>query len=232
MYVHELMTPAPAVCTTSDHLTRAAQIMWDRDCGVVPVLDLAGQLVGIVTDRDLCMAAYTRGVALHELTVERVMSTTLTVVGPDDSLEDALEVLAEAEVRRLPVVDAQGRLVGILSLADFVRAAQRTASRRQPKVEALVEVLASVTRARPVSNVAPMPESQRLTVSATQRSATQRREMASKVIVPAAPKGKRKSRTTRSSASTARSAASMARSAASKSTPASKAARKKLAARS
>ncbi len=181
MYVHELMTPAPAVCTTSDHLSRAAQIMWDRDCGVVPVLDAAGRLAGIVTDRDLCMAAYTTGVALHELPVERVMSKVLTTIGPDASVEDALETLAEAEVRRLPVVDAQGRLIGILSLADFVRAAQRTTPRRQPKAEALVMVLASVTRPRPVSNVAPMPKAQRS-------------ELASKVIVPAARKPKTRSK--------------------------------------
>jgi CBS-domain-containing membrane protein len=187
MYVHELMTPAPAVCTTSDHLSRAAQIMWDRDCGVVPVLDAAGQLAGVVTDRDLCMAAYTQGLALHELPVERVMSRVLTTIGPDDTIQDALEALAEAEVRRLPVVDAMGRLVGILSLADFVRAAQRTTARRQPKAEMLVEVLATVTRPRPVSNVAPMPKAGQ-------------RELASKVIVPAARKSRSKSRASRTSA--------------------------------
>jgi len=182
MYVHELMTPAPAVCTTSDHLSRAAQIMWDRDCGVVPVLDAAGHLAGIVTDRDLCMAAYTQGVALHDLNVERVMSKLLTTVGADDSIEDALEMLAEAEVRRLPVVDAQGRLVGILSLADVVRAAERTSARRTPKAEALLVVLASVTRPRPVANAAAMPKAQR--------------ELASKVLVPA--ERKPKSKTTKS----------------------------------
>jgi CBS domain-containing protein len=188
MYVHELMTPAPAVCTTSDSLSRAAQIMWDRDCGVVPVLDAAGHLAGIVTDRDLCMAAYTQGVALHQLNVESVMSKVLTTIGAEDRLEDALETLAEAEVRRLPVVDEEGRLVGILSLADVVRAAQRTSARRSPKAEALVVVLASVTRPRPVSAVAAVP------MKAP-------RELASKVIVPAARKTKSRSRASKAPAS-------------------------------
>ena len=83
MNVSELMTHAPAVCTTSDHLTRAAQIMWERDCGAVPVIDDAGKLAGIVTDRDICMAAYTQGRALHEIPVANAMSKSVFTIGPD-----------------------------------------------------------------------------------------------------------------------------------------------------
>ncbi len=172
MNVQELMTPAPAVCSTSDHLSRAAQIMWERDCGAVPVIDPAGQLAGIVTDRDICMATYTQGRALHEIPVDRVMSRKLFTIGPDASLQDALEALAKHAVRRLPVVDVQGRLVGMLSLADFVRYARVAPARRKLKLEDLVDALAGVSAPRTPTNVAPPP----------------------KVIVPATPrKGGRKS---------------------------------------
>jgi CBS domain-containing protein len=172
MNVKDLMTHAPAVCTTTDHASRAAQIMWDKDCGVVPVIDGTGRLAGVVTDRDLCMAAYTRGVALHDIPVERVMSRKLTTIGPDASLEDALELLAGRAVRRLPVVAADGRLVGILSMADFVRAGTRSTARRKLKAEDLLDALAGVSQPRPVAHVAPPSKSEE-------------RELAARTIVPA-----------------------------------------------
>ncbi len=172
MHVHELMTHAPAVCTTTDHLTRAAQIMWERDCGSVPVIDAAGKLAGIVTDRDVCMAAYTQGRALHEIPVASVMSKVVYTVSPDTTAADALDTMSRKAVRRLPVADAQGRLVGILSMADFARVARQSASKKKPTQDAVIDALASVSRARPVEHVAPMPKAQEL-------------ELGAKVIVPA-----------------------------------------------
>lgn len=173
MNVQELMTHAPAVCTTTDHLTRAAQIMWERDCGAVPVIDAAGKLAGIVTDRDVCMAAYTQGRALHEIPVANVMSKSVFTIGPDASAADALDTMNRKAVRRLPVTDSQGRLLGIVSMADFVRAARESASKKKPSQDSVIDALASVSRARPVEHVAPMPKAQE-------------RELGAKVIVPAA----------------------------------------------
>jgi len=149
MQIHELMTHAPAVCTTSEPLTRAAQIMWERDCGAVPITDAAGQLVGIVTDRDLCMAAYTQGRALHEIRIADVMSTA----------SDALELMNTKAVRRLPVVDAKGRLVGIVSIADCVRAAKSGAAKKPLQESAVFKTVASVSAARPAEPTAPLPKS-------------------------------------------------------------------------
>lgn len=177
MQVHELMTHAPAVCTTSDHLTRAAQIMWERDCGVVPVLDEAGRLAGILTDRDACMAAYTQGRPLHEISVADAMSKVVTTIGPDAGIRDALDLMRRKEVRRLPVVDAQGRLVGILSMADFARAVQRDAGRSAPSRDAVAETLAGVSRSRSEAAATPARET----------------ELPPKVLVPLAPPAKTES---------------------------------------
>ncbi len=146
MHVHELMTHTPGVCTTTDHLSRAAQVMWDRDCGSVPVLDGAGKLIGIVTDRDVCMAAYTQGRALHDIPVADVMSKVVYTIGPDATYDDALEALQRHAVRRLPVTDADGILLGMLSLADFARAAR--GGRKSAGESELVAALQSVSRAR------------------------------------------------------------------------------------
>lgn len=173
MNVHELMTHAPAVCTTSDHLSRAAQIMWERDCGAVPVIDAAGKLAGIVTDRDVCMAAYTQGRALHEIPVSSTMSKAVFTIGPDAMAADALDTMNRKSVRRLPVTDAQGRLLGIVSMADFVRAARDSVSKKKPSQDAVIDALASVSRARPATNVAPMPKAQE-------------QELGAKILVPAA----------------------------------------------
>ncbi|MBL8861310.1 MAG: CBS domain-containing protein [Planctomycetes bacterium] len=181
MHVRDLMTHTPAVCTTTDHLTRAAQIMWERDCGAVPVIDATGALAGIVTDRDVCMAAYTQGRALHEISVASIMSKHVFTIGPDATAADALDTMNRKSVRRLPVTDAGGRLVGIVSLADFARAAAQVASKKRPADDAVIAALASVSAARPVGQVAPMP-------------AAQAAQLGAKILVPAAGPAAKRSR--------------------------------------
>jgi len=118
-----LMTAPVQVCSAEDSLARAAQIMWDADCGVVPVVDGAERLQGIITDRDICMATYIRGAAPSSIRVADVMSRRVRSVSADDSLQRAIASMAEAQVHRLPVVDADGRPIGIISLADVARSA-------------------------------------------------------------------------------------------------------------
>lgn len=121
MNVSTVMTREPVTCRPEDSESHAARRMWDNDCGVLPVVDSGGRLVGIVTDRDLCMGAYTQGRALGEMDVSHAMSTDLRSCRPGEELDDALETMSDARVRRLPVVDEQDRLVGILSLNDVFR---------------------------------------------------------------------------------------------------------------
>jgi CBS domain-containing protein len=119
MKVHELMSGGIETVQWDDSLASAARIMWERDCGAVPVVDAEGKLAGIVTDRDACMAAYTQGRTLDEIPVSVAASKLVFAVRPDDSLETAEDMMRRTQVRRLPVVDASSRVVGVLSLADL-----------------------------------------------------------------------------------------------------------------
>jgi CBS domain-containing protein len=107
--------------------------MWDHDVGVIPVCsaeDGGRRVVGIITDRDIAMCALFRGKALHEIQVQEGMTRELQVAHPRDSSSDAEQIMRRAQVRRLPVVDQSGSLVGIVSLADLSRQAAREPSSR------------------------------------------------------------------------------------------------------
>jgi CBS domain-containing protein len=118
--VADLMTPEVKACTIHDSLNGAARIMWDHDCGCAPVVDAHGKLVGIVTDRDICMATYTQGVPLEAIPVERAMSRKVISCARGDDLDTAHGLMRKYEIHRIPVVDSRGRLAGILSLSDVI----------------------------------------------------------------------------------------------------------------
>jgi CBS domain-containing protein len=122
--VRDVMTRSPATCRPTDDLGEAARLMWEGDFGVVPVVDDQGRPIGMVTDRDVCMAAYTRGVPLRELTVESAMSRSVSSCKPTDTLRLLMDAMATHQVRRVPVVGEEGELLGIVSLADIARLAQ------------------------------------------------------------------------------------------------------------
>jgi CBS domain-containing protein len=123
MNVEQLMTRALRTCTPTDTLAQAAAVMWDNDCGVVPVVDNEGRALAMITDRDICMAAYTQGRPLSEIPVSTASSKSLYAVRPNETLRTAEELMRAHKIRRLPVVDDQGHLVGVLSLNDLVRRA-------------------------------------------------------------------------------------------------------------
>lgn len=120
MLVEKLMTRDVESCRAEATAADAAAIMWRRDCGSVPVTDDDGRVVGIVTDRDICMALSMRGKTASELHVGEVMAGAVRTCSPVDDVSDALEAMREEQLRRLPVVDARDRLVGILSIGDIV----------------------------------------------------------------------------------------------------------------
>jgi CBS domain-containing protein len=127
MRVDRIMTEQVSWCGTEDSLAQAAQLMWNNDCGCLPVCtgNGAGRVVGVVTDRDICMSALFKGKPLSELRVADAMSQQLKTCRPSDSLTDVERIMSQARVRRLPVIDEQGSLVGMISLADLARAAAR-----------------------------------------------------------------------------------------------------------
>jgi CBS domain-containing protein len=121
MKARDVMTRGARTCAPGDALNCAAQIMWENDCGCVPVVDEEGRAIGMITDRDVCMAAYTQGRTLAEIAVSSAMSTNLASVQEADELEVAEELMSAHQVRRLPVLDEERRVIGVLSLSDMVR---------------------------------------------------------------------------------------------------------------
>ena len=116
--VSDVMTRNPRSCKRTDSLVSAAKIFWEQDCGAAPVVDDNGRVVGMITDRDCLMAAFTRGRKLDDLSVQSAMAHMVFSIRDDQSIDAAAERMAEHAVRRLPVVDAHGRLVGMVSFAD------------------------------------------------------------------------------------------------------------------
>jgi len=136
MEVQQIMTRIVRSCRTWDTLSDAAQKMLDADCGCVPVLadDGSQRVVGMLTDRDICMASHARRKAPVELTVGDVMSQPVRSVGPAASLAEAEAIMREAQIRRLPVVGPGDELIGILALADLAREAERVQGASHPEI--------------------------------------------------------------------------------------------------
>lgn len=151
MQVAELMTRDVRSCGLQDNLDKAAQIFWDCDCGFAPVVDERGRAVGVITDRDACMAAYTQGKQLQEIPVSAVMSKTVYSCNADAPVSAAATLMGEHRVRRLPVVDNDsGRLVGVLSLNDIAveSARERGARHREISEKQVADTLAAVCMPR------------------------------------------------------------------------------------
>lgn len=158
MKVSEMMTRDVASCRPADTLERAAQIMWERDCGCVPVVDAEDTLHGMLTDRDVAMAAYTKGARLAAVAVEAVMAPDPRRCGASDDLQEALQTMATSQLRRLPVVDGQNRLVGLLSLADVAQAAARMDGKtRRTWTDGLLDTLIGVTEPRTAARAKAKP---------------------------------------------------------------------------
>jgi len=121
MKVHELMTAEVWSCHPPDTLNDVARVMWDEDIGSVPVIDAKRHVVGIITDRDVAMAAYLQGKHLSEIKVIDVMSRQVIACGARDSIELASRAMDLHHLRRLPVIDDEGRLAGLISQTDIAR---------------------------------------------------------------------------------------------------------------
>jgi len=97
----------------------AAELMWSRNCGSLPIIEDGGRVVGIVTDRDLFLALGTGNRRPAELSLGEIMNKDLALCSPDNDLRNALKTMAQRQLRRLPVVDETGSLKGMVSLADI-----------------------------------------------------------------------------------------------------------------
>lgn len=120
MKVKDVMTPNPKAIWLTESLADAAGLMWENDCGVLPVIKDGQRVVGLITDRDICMAAAMRDRNPSGISVEEVMTGQVYAVEPEDNLDQALKVMQEHQIRRLPVINPEGELEGILSMNDIV----------------------------------------------------------------------------------------------------------------
>jgi CBS domain-containing protein len=123
MKIKDIMTSEPATCSPTTNLAAAARLMLDADCGILPVVDDHGKLVGVVTDRDMYIALATRNTLASQITVGDVARNQVFTCGPDDDVQVALATMKEHRVRRLPVEGFGGTVAGIVSMNDIVLAA-------------------------------------------------------------------------------------------------------------
>ena len=158
MDVFKIMTRRVFTCRPEDNLATAAAIMWDNDVGCVPVTDGQGTVSGMITDRDVCMAAYMKGLPLAQIDVGSVMSRPVYSCSPDHSVVEAETVMRARCVRRMPVVDALGQIVGILALNDLVREAARQRGRKGRELggDEITATLAAVSQPRGASETVPI----------------------------------------------------------------------------
>ena len=122
MKVKDLMTREPRTCSPDTTLAAAAQLMWEGDCGILPVVD-DGELVGVVTDRDMYIALATQNARASHLRVGGVATKTVATCDPEDDVHAALATMKQARVRRLPVLGFGRTVMGILSINDILRVA-------------------------------------------------------------------------------------------------------------
>lgn len=131
MKVREVMTPTVQTCMPETSLATAARMMWESDCGVLPVVNVSDKVIGMITDRDICMGAASKHQDPSTIAVAEVISGKAYVCNSDDDVRQALKIMKEKRVRRLPVIDAEGKLRGILSMNDAVLRAKENGAKKQ-----------------------------------------------------------------------------------------------------
>jgi CBS domain-containing protein len=143
--IEQVMTRKVYTCRAEDGMNVAAGLMWEHDVGCVPVVDETGKAIGMITDRDICMSAYFTGKRLQDTPVAEAMAKVVHAAHAGQTVQSAETMMRTRQVRRLPVVDTDGKLVGIVSLNDLALAAGRV---RDVKPEELTATLASICQPR------------------------------------------------------------------------------------
>jgi len=146
MHLKDIMSHPAITCPVVGTLDGPARLMWEFDCGAVLLTGLDGRLEGIITDRDICIAALMQGKPLHEVPTETAMASRPVMCHVDDAVETAEELMRMQQVRRIPVVDGEGRPVGVVSMNDLARLAARV--RRSASDREVLQTLAAICQPR------------------------------------------------------------------------------------
>ncbi len=128
MKVKEVMMYTPYTCRKETNLGEATALMWKANCGFLPVTGADGKVCAVITDRDICMALGTRNKLAGEVTVGEVTGNKLYACSPEDEIHVALLTMRDGKVRRLPVIDTDGKAVGVLSMDDVLLHAEPAGS--------------------------------------------------------------------------------------------------------
>jgi len=135
MNVQDIMTTDVATCGSDTNLEAIASMMWNRNCGAIPVLNQSGQPVGVVTDRDIAMGCALNHKPLWELTAQDILGgREVHFCQATDSIKSSLQQMSQNHIRRLPVVNNEGHLVGMLSLGDIVAYAESEMPGKIPEI--------------------------------------------------------------------------------------------------
>ncbi len=146
MLIRELSPSYVASCHPDTTLADAATLMQEHDCGILPVVDASYKVLGVLTDRDICMAVSTRNVLASALRARDVMSTTIHAIGAGDTAAQALRIMRKHHVRRLPITAPDGVLEGIVSLNDLFLAAKPQGGNQlgSPSQEDLIQTMKAI----------------------------------------------------------------------------------------
>jgi CBS domain-containing protein len=146
MKVRDVMTKTAVSCRPETNLAAAGALMWDNDCGALPVVSDGRKVTGILTDRDICIALATRDRLSSQLTAGEVATKRAIVCKPEDEIHAAITTMHDEKIRRLPVVNDEGGLEGIVSVDDIVLQAKKGNGKKKPDVsyDDVVEALQAI----------------------------------------------------------------------------------------
>jgi CBS domain-containing protein len=152
MKVQDVMTTEVKCCLPETSLATVAIMMWDADCGVLPVVNDENKVVGMITDRDIAIAVATKSRLASEISVAETISGKVYSARPDEDIHTALKMMRHERVHRLPVVNGEGALEGILSLNDIVLRAEEEKEQRHPELnyEDAMSTIKAICEHRPM----------------------------------------------------------------------------------
>ena len=148
MTVKEIMRKPAAFCTPDTNLAAASELLRKYGCGCLPVVGEGGNVIGMITDRDVCVALGTRDVKPSQVLVYEIMPAKLFTCAPEDDVHCALKTIRRQQIRRLPVIDRSGVLQGVLSMDEIVSTAKRHAGKHEISFDDVIKTYQSICERR------------------------------------------------------------------------------------
>lgn len=150
MKVQDVMTKDAGFCLATDSLADAAAIMWQKDCGIVPILGAENRIVGVITDRDAFIAAFSRDCPPSKIKLEEFCRENIVVCQPDEKIGDALGKMRKHRIKRLPVISQNGELVGIISITDILSTTSKNKKKSKKLRKKIISTLLEISKPRPI----------------------------------------------------------------------------------